>query len=48
MSARTGSEFLRGLRDEREIWVGGDRVYDPADHPALRGAAQVLAAIKRE
>ena len=24
MSARTGEQFLRGLADGREIWVGGD------------------------
>lgn len=45
MPARTGSEFLRGLRDGREVWVGRERVSDPAEHPALRGAAQALAAI---
>lgn len=39
MPARTGAEFLRGLRDPREIWLGGQRVTDPMDHPHLRGAA---------
>ena len=41
MPARTGAQFLRGLRDNREVWLGGQRVTDPLDHPALRGAAQV-------
>ncbi len=45
MPARTGAAFLRGLRDDRELWVGGERVSDPADHPATRGAAHTLAAI---
>ena len=45
MGARTGAAFLRGLRDGRELWVGGERVTDPADHPATRGAAHTLAAI---
>ena len=45
MPARTGAEFLRGLRDDREVWLGRDRVTDPAEHPALRGAADALAAI---
>ena len=44
MPARTGDEFLRGLRDGREVWVGSDRVTDPTDHPALRGAAHSIAA----
>jgi hypothetical protein len=24
MPARTGAEFLRGLKDDREIWVGDE------------------------
>lgn len=45
MPARTGAQFLRGLRDDREVWLGGDRIDDPAAHPALRGAAEALAAV---
>ncbi|HXT79783.1 MAG TPA: 4-hydroxyphenylacetate 3-hydroxylase N-terminal domain-containing protein [Acetobacteraceae bacterium] len=45
MPARTGAEFLRGLRDGREVWLGRDRITDPLDHPALRGAAEALAAV---
>src|ERR1700679_2116574 len=45
MPARTGSEFLHGLRDKREVWLGGERVTDPMDHPALRGAAESIAAV---
>ncbi len=45
MPARTGAEFLAGLRDRRELWVGGDRISDPADHPALRGAAAAIAEV---
>ena len=41
MPARTGAEFLRGLRDTREVWLGGQRVADPLDHPALRGGRRV-------
>jgi aromatic ring hydroxylase len=36
MPARTGAEFLAGLRDGRELWVGADRVTDPAEHPCWR------------
>ena len=45
MPARTGAQFLRGLRDNREVWLGGQRVTDPMDHPALRGAAESIAAV---
>ena len=45
MGARTGSEFLAGLRKPREIWVGDDRVADVVSHPAFAGAAQTLAEL---
>jgi 4-hydroxyphenylacetate 3-monooxygenase oxygenase component len=45
MAARTGGQFLQGLRDRRELWVGGDRIRSIADHPALTGAAHALAEV---
>jgi 4-hydroxyphenylacetate 3-monooxygenase len=45
MPARTGAQFLQGLRDGREVWLGPDRVTDPMEHPALRGAAEALAGV---
>ncbi len=45
MPARTGEQFLRGLRGARDIWVDGARVEDVVDHPALSGAARALAAV---
>ena len=45
MPARTGTEFLGGLKDERQIWVGADRVRDVAAHPAFAGAARSMAAL---
>ncbi len=45
MPARTGAQFLAGLKDAREIWVGSERVRDVADHPAFAGAAQALAGV---
>ena len=45
MGARTGEQFLRGLRDEREVWVDGERVRDVAKHPAFAGAARTLAEL---
>ena len=46
MGARTGEEFLAGLRSRgREVWLGGERVDDVTTHPALAGAAQALADV---
>ncbi len=45
MPARTGKEFLAGLKTPREIWVGDERVSDVAAHPELRGAAATLAKV---
>ena len=45
MGARNGNEFLEGLRDDREIWLGGERIGDVTTHPALRGAACAMAGL---
>ena len=45
MPARTGEQFLKGLRGPREIWVDGERVKDVVDHPKLSGAAHALAEV---
>jgi aromatic ring hydroxylase len=45
MPARAGRDFLRELKDDREIWVGSERVRDVAAHPAFAGAARSLAAL---
>ena len=45
MAARTGKEFLQGLKDERQIWVGDERVRDVAAHPAFTGAARFVASL---
>ena len=45
MAARSGAEFLAGLRDGREIWLHGERVADVTAHPLLGRCAQVLAEL---
>jgi len=46
MGARTGKEFLDGLRKTRRtVWLGDDRVDDVTAHPALAGAASTLAGV---
>ncbi|MBV9630225.1 MAG: 4-hydroxyphenylacetate 3-monooxygenase [Xanthobacteraceae bacterium] len=40
---RTGSEYLRSLRDGRRVYIDGEQVKDVTEHPALRQAARSLA-----
>ena len=44
MPARTGAEYLRGLRERSaEVWLGNERVHDVTTHPALRRCARSVA-----
>ncbi len=45
MPARTGEQFLAGLKDDRQVWVDGERVRDVAGHPAFAGAARTMAEL---
>ena len=46
MPARTGREYLDGLREQdREIWLGGERVKDVTTHPGLAGGARAIASL---
>ena len=46
MGARTGKQYLAGLREqEREVWLGGERVKDVTTHPGLKGGARAIAAL---
>src|SRR5712692_34127 len=46
MPARTGKQYIEGLRDQpREVWLGGERIKDVSSHPALCGGVQTMAAI---
>lgn len=44
--ARTGKQYLEDLaKDEREIWLNGELVRHPLDHPQLAAAAQSVARV---
>jgi 4-hydroxyphenylacetate 3-monooxygenase len=46
MPARTGRQFIEGLRaQEREVWLGGERVRDVTTHPGLAGGAHAIASL---
>lgn len=45
MPARTGTEYLKGLRStSREIWLGAERVENVVDHPEFAQAARAMAS----
>jgi 4-hydroxyphenylacetate 3-monooxygenase len=41
--ARTGKEYIEGLRDGREVWLGGERIADVTEHPAFAGSIEGMA-----
>ena len=45
MPARTGAEYLSGLREPRELWFEGERVRDVTCHPMLGRMAGTLAEL---
>ncbi len=45
MGVRTGAEFQAGLRDEREVWLDGERVADVTAHPLLGRCARSVAEL---
>jgi 4-hydroxyphenylacetate 3-monooxygenase oxygenase component len=45
-AARTGEQFLDGLgAGGREIWLNGEKITHPLDHPELREAARSMARV---
>jgi 4-hydroxyphenylacetate 3-monooxygenase len=38
-----GNEFLESLRDDRTIYIYGERVKDVTTHPAFRNTARMIA-----
>src|ERR1700688_4790123 len=46
MPARTGQQYIEGLRDqEREVWLGGERVRDVTRHKGLAGGVRAIAGL---
>src|SRR5216684_6460219 len=46
MPARTGEQYIKGLQQqEREVWLGGERVKDPTTHPGLKNGARAIASL---
>jgi 4-hydroxyphenylacetate 3-monooxygenase len=45
MGIRTGKQFLDALKDEREVWIDGERVNDVTTDRRFAGAAHSLAEL---
>ncbi len=45
MGIRTGKQFLEGLKDDRQIWVDGERVKDVTTDRRFEGCAATLAEL---
>ena len=45
MAARTGEQYVQGIRDGREVWLNGERVEDVTTHPSLEAAARSVAGL---
>ena len=41
----TGAEFIEDLKDDREVWIYGERVPDVTEHPAFRNPARMMARL---
>src|ERR1700686_2692836 len=41
----TGAEYLESLRDDRAVYIYGERVKDVTTHPAFRNAAASIALL---
>jgi len=46
MPARTGQQYIEGLKaQEREVWLGGERVRDVTTHPGLSGGVKAISRL---
>lgn len=43
MAARTGEQYLEGLKDKRAVWVNGEAVTDVSAHPGFKGSLAGMA-----
>ncbi|MFN0301412.1 MAG: 4-hydroxyphenylacetate 3-hydroxylase N-terminal domain-containing protein, partial [Burkholderiales bacterium] len=41
----TGSQYLDSLRDDRQVFIDGERVKDVTTHPTSRNAARSIARL---
>jgi 4-hydroxyphenylacetate 3-monooxygenase len=44
---RMGAQYLDSLRDDRQVWINGERVADVTTHPAFRPIVSLRARLCR-
>ncbi|MDQ0219561.1 4-hydroxyphenylacetate 3-hydroxylase [Peribacillus cavernae] len=42
---RTGAQYVESIKDNRCIYIGGERVQDVTTHPAFKGISQTIAGL---
>jgi aromatic ring hydroxylase len=45
MGVRSGADYIKGLRDGREVWHAGRRIEDVTTHPGFTGTLTTLAEL---
>jgi aromatic ring hydroxylase len=45
VGARTGDDYIRALRDGRQVWYAGRRIEDIPSHPGFAGSVRTLARL---
>ncbi len=45
MALRTGQEYIEGLRDPREVWIGSEPVADVTTHPNFKNSVRTFAGL---
>src|SRR5262249_33635869 len=45
LMVRTGREYIASLKDDRTVFLHGERVRDVTEHPALQGAVRSIARL---
>src|SRR5262245_6544128 len=45
MANRTGADYIKALRDGREVWHAGRRIEDVTKHPGFSGTIKTLAVL---
>jgi 4-hydroxyphenylacetate 3-monooxygenase len=45
LKPQTGDEYIESLKDDREVWIYGERVKDVTTHPAFRNSVRMAARL---
>ncbi len=43
---RTGDEYRDSIRDDRQVWMNGEKIKDVTSHPAFKPIVDVRAHLR--